>query len=192
MKIAFYDTHKFEKPFFEQLNREFHHNINYLEPRLIPETASLAKGAECVCAFVNDKLNADVLHELHSYGVKLIALRSAGYNHIDLTVAHELGFKVVRVPEYSPYAIAEHAVALILSLNRKIHKAYNRVREENFSLNGLVGFDLHKKKVGVIGTGRIGKVFAQIMAGFGCEILLYDKYPDPYFASSINTRYVTF
>lgn len=192
MKVAFYDTHKFERPYFEKLNHEFKHDISFLEPRLIPETASLAKGAECVCAFVNDKLNSEVLKELHKAGVKLIALRSAGFNHIDLNVAHELGLKVVRVPEYSPYAIAEHAVALILTLNRKTHKAYNRVKEENFSLNGLVGFDLNKKKVGVVGTGRIGKVFAKIMTGFGCEVLLYDKYPDPYFASTINARYVTF
>jgi len=192
MKIAFYDTHKFERPFFEKLNNEFHHEIIFLEPRLIPGTASLAKGCDCVCAFVNDKLTGDVLKELYSYGIKLIALRSAGYNHIDLAVARELGLKVVRVPEYSPYAVAEHAVALILSLNRKIHKAYNRVREENFSLNGLVGFDLHMKKVGVVGTGKIGKVFAKIMSGFGCEVLLYDKMPDSYFASTIKARYVTF
>lgn len=192
MKVVFYDTHKFEKPFFENLNHKFNHEINYLESRLTPETASLARGSDCVCAFVNDLLNGAVLKELKSLGIKLIALRSAGYNHIDLNVAHELGLKVVRVPEYSPYAVAEHAVALILSLNRKIHKAFNRVREENFSLNGLVGFDLHGKKVGVIGTGRIGKVFAKIMTGFGCEVLLYDRFPDLNFAYSIHAHYVSF
>lgn len=190
MKVAVFDTHKFEVPFFKNLNQDYHHELNFLEARLTLESVSLAGDATCVCAFVNDKLDGEVLKKLKNQGVKLLALRSAGHNHVDLKVAHELGFKVVHVPEYSPYAVAEHAVGLILTLNRKLHRAYNRVREDNFSLNGLVGFDLHGKTIGVIGTGKIGKVFAKIMNGFGTKILLYDVKPDETFANSINASYV--
>lgn len=190
MKIAFYDTHNFEKPYYEKLKSVFKHEVTYIDSRLTLETAGLSQGAECVCCFVNDSLKADVLKELKASGVKLIALRSAGFNHVDLKAAAELGLKVVRVPEYSPYAVAEHAVGMIMMLNRKLHRSYNRVRDENFSLNGLVGFDLYKKTVGVAGTGKIGKVFAKIMSGFGCKILLYDLNPDQSFAEEINAEYV--
>lgn len=190
MKIAIFDTHKFEIPYFNKINHEYHHELNFIETPLNTNTVSMAGDAPCVCPFVNDKLDVEVLKKLKSQGVKLLALRSAGYNHVDLKTAHELGFKIVHVPEYSPYAVAEHAVGLILTLNRKFHKAYNRVREENFSLNGLVGFDLHGKTIGVVGTGKIGRVFARIMAGFGTQVLLYDKGPDQMFAESIGASYV--
>jgi D-lactate dehydrogenase len=189
MKVCLFDVHTFEKGPFESANSQ-KHEMNFLDVRLDSKTAILARSFECVCAFVNDKLSREVLTILKEGGTKLIALRSAGFNHIDLIAARELGLTVVRVPEYSPYSVAEHAVAMILCLNRKIHKAYNRVREGNFSLDGLVGFDLHKKKVGVIGTGKIGKVFTHIMNGFGCEILAYDLYPDKAFEKELGFRYV--
>jgi D-lactate dehydrogenase len=175
MKIAFFDTHGFEREIFKKQNLNFDHEITFFETRLTEATANVAHSYPCVCAFVNDKLNTKTLEILARNGTKLIALRSAGYNHIDLAAADKLGLKVVRVPEYSPHAVAEHAVALILAMNRKIHRAYNRVREGNFSLDGLVGFDLYKKTVGVIGTGRIGSVFAKILLGFGCKVVAFDK-----------------
>lgn len=175
MKIAFFDTHKFEKNYYLPSDSKSTQNqITFFETRLTPETAHLAKDHQAVCCFVNDKLNADTILKLSELGIKLIALRCAGYNNVDLKSAKSNGLKVVRVPEYSPYAVAEHAVALLLTLNRKTHKAYNRVREGNFSLDGLVGFDLHKKTVGLIGTGKIGSVFAKIMLGFGCRVLACD------------------
>ncbi len=175
MKIAFFDSHSFEKSVFQKENEKALHEIVFFEPRLTDQTANLAEGYECICAFVNDSLDLKTIEILAANGTKLIALRSAGFNHVDLEAAHRSKVKVVRVPEYSPYAVAEHAVALIMTLNRKIHRAYNRVREGNFSLNGLVGFDLHQKKIGIIGTGKIGTVLAQIMTGFGCKILAWDK-----------------
>jgi D-lactate dehydrogenase len=138
----------------------------------------LAAGFTAVCSFVNDRLDRNALLTLHAGGVRLIALRSAGYNHVDLSERARLELPVVRVPEYSPYAVAEHAVALILTLNRKTHRAYARVREADFSLDGLVGFDLHGRTVGVIGTGRIGAVMLRIMRGFGCRLLAHDVAPD--------------
>lgn len=189
MKIAIYDTHKFEIPFLEKENEKFGHKLQFIEGRLTKETLALSKGAECLCCFVNDKIDSDVIKGAYENGIRLIALRSAGFNHVDLAFAKSIGMKVVHVPEYSPYAVAEHAVGMILTMNRKLHKAYNRVKEENFSLNGLVGFDIHGKTVGVIGTGKIGKIFAKIMSGFGSEILLFDKYPDEAFAKSIGARY---
>lgn len=191
MKIAIYDTHKFEVPFFQKANEEFKHELTFIEGRLTRETISLSAGHDCLCCFVNDKVDAEVLKTAQANGVKLIALRSAGFNHVDLISASSLGLKVVHVPEYSPYAVAEHAVGLIMTMNRKLHKAYNRVKEENFSLNGLVGFDLHGKTVGVIGTGKIGKVFGKIMSGFGTNLLLFDKIPDESYAHSINAKYVS-
>lgn len=175
MKIAFFDTHDFEKKVFNQENEKFHHQITYFENRLTEQTVHLAQEYPCVCAFVNDRLNAKTLQTLAENGTRLIALRSAGFNHVDLEAAQKLNLKVVRVPEYSPYAVAEHAVALILSLNRKIHRAYARVKEANFSLHGLVGFDLHQKTVGIVGTGKIGVVMAKIMLGFGCHVLAHDQ-----------------
>jgi len=177
MRLAFFDTHPFERTHFEASNREFRHDISFLDCRLTATTAPLAAGFPAVCCFANDKLDAESLRILKTGGVRLIALRSAGFNHVDLQCAKELGLTVVRVPAYSPYAVAEHAVALMLSLNRKIPRAHNRVREGNFSLNGLVGFDLHEKTVGIIGTGRIGSVMAKIMLGFGCRVIAFDLNP---------------
>lgn len=191
MKIAFFDAHHFERDVFCEHNQKFNFDFTFLDTNLNVKTAGLAQGYPCVCAFVNDELNADVLNELAKNGTKLIALRSAGYNHVDLTAAAKLGLKVVRVPEYSPYAIAEHAMALILTLNRKIHKAYNRVREGNFSLEGLVGFDLHNKCVGVLGTGRIGQAFIRILKGFGCHVLAFDKYPNEALAKELGFTYAS-
>lgn len=179
MKIAFFDTHQFEKHIFQKQNEKFNHEIVFFELRLSDQTANVAAGYPCICAFVNDRLDSKTLHTLAAGGTRLIALRSAGFNHVDLESARALGLRVVRVPEYSPHAVAEHAVALILSLNRKIHRAYSRVREGNFSLDGLVGFDLYKKTVGVVGTGRIGSVMAKILNGFGCQVLAYDRLQNP-------------
>lgn len=178
MRIAFFDSHQYEVEAFKKEGVKFPHELTFLEPRLTAQTAQLAAGFECVCSFVNDKVDRDTLKALATGGTKLVALRSAGFNHVDLVAAGELKISVVRVPEYSPHAVAEHAVALILALNRKIHRAYNRVREGNFALEGLVGFDLYGRTVGVIGTGRIGAVFARIMRGFGCRVLAYDKFPN--------------
>lgn len=177
MKIAFFDTHGFDRKYFELALRPLDHQITFLKVSLDSSTASLAQGHDCVCAFVNDQLSAETLQVLKSVGVKLIALRSAGFNHVNLKAAAELGLPVVRVPAYSPYAVAEHAVALLMVLNRKIHKSYLRVRESNFSLDGLVGHDIHGKTVGVIGTGKIGAVFCQIMRGFGCRVVAFDTQP---------------
>lgn len=178
MKIAFFSAHKFEQPFFDEYNRKKGHEITYIEPHLQLETVSLAAGHQGVCVFVNDTVNAAVIERLAALGITLIATRSAGFNHIDLDAVSRLGMQVVRVPAYSPYAVAEHAVAMILTLNRKTHRAYNRVREGNFALDGLLGFDLRGKTIGVIGTGKIGIVFARIMMGFGCEILACDVVPN--------------
>jgi D-lactate dehydrogenase len=190
MKIAFFDAHCFETTTFQKENKEFNHGIVFFETRLTEQTANLALGYECVCAFVNDCLDAKTLEAISAGGTRLIALRSAGFNHVDLVAARELGLRVVRVPEYSPHAVAEHAVALILSLNRKIHRAYSRVREGNFSLDGLVGFDLFKKTVGIVGTGRIGFVMAKILTGFGCQVLAFDHVHDPILVS-MGVHYVS-
>jgi D-lactate dehydrogenase len=155
------------------------HTLRFLEPHLCEETSSLAAGFDAVCVFVNDTLNAAVLETIAAFGVRLIALRCAGFNNVDLHAAGRLGLAVVRVPAYSPHAVAEHAVGLVLALNRKLHRAYNRVREGNFALDGLLGFDIHGRTVGVVGTGRIGTVFAHIMAGFGCRVLAFDPTPNP-------------
>ncbi|MBD2176335.1 2-hydroxyacid dehydrogenase [Pseudanabaena sp. FACHB-1998] len=179
MKIAFFNTKTYDRQFFETANIQYDHEITFLESHLSPETVSLASGFPAICIFINDYLNASMLETLAKGGTKLIALRSAGFNHVDLAAAAQLGLEMVRVPAYSPYAVAEHAVALILSLNRKVHRAYNRVREGNFSIDGLLGFDLHSSTVGVIGTGKIGAIFAQIMKGFGCKLLGYDTYQNP-------------
>lgn len=190
MKVAVFDTHRFEREFLTAANKGRGHELLLLEPRLTEQTAQLAQGCDAVCAFVNDKLGRATLTALKALGVRLVALRSAGFNHVDLTAADELGLTVVRVPEYSPYAVAEHAVCLILALNRKIHRAYARVREANFSLDGLVGFDLHGKTVGVIGTGKIGTVFTRIMRGFGCRVVAFDHYPNAKLAGELGFEYV--
>src|SRR5476651_1752136 len=177
MIVAVFDTHRFDRSSLEKQNAAHGHDLRFFDVRLERKTAKLAAESEAVCAFVNDVLDRRTLNALREIGVRLIALRSAGYNQVDLTAAAELGLMVTRVPDYSPYAVAEHAVALLLTLNRKIHRAYNRVRESNFSLEGLVGFDLHGKTVGIVGTGKIGAVFANIMAGFGCRLLAFDAFP---------------
>ena len=158
------------------MNADYEFEITYFDAPLSPLTARLAEGFDAICVFVNDHVDRETVQILKTLGVKAVALRCAGFNNVDLKATSELGLTVVRVPAYSPHAVAEHAVALILTLNRKTHKAYNRVREGNFALDGLVGFDLNQKTVGVVGMGRIGSVFANIMVGFGCKVLAYDPF----------------
>lgn len=189
MKVALFGCKPYDRRFFETANESYNHELIFLEPHLHEKTAILAKDAEAVCIFVNDTLNADTLEILSNQGIRLIALRCAGYNNVDLEAARRFGIPVVRVPAYSPHAVAEHAIALILSLNRKIHRAYYRVREGNFSLNGLLGFDLYGRTVGIIGTGKIGYLVGQILSGFGCRILAYD--PDPNSSFSQFGQYVS-
>jgi D-lactate dehydrogenase len=177
MKVAFFSTKSYDKEYFDQVNADGHHQFSYFEAALNKATAALAKEHPAVCLFVNDKAGKQTIEQLASNGIKLIALRCAGFNNVDLEAASKNNIKIVRVPAYSPEAVAEHAVALILTLNRKTHKAYNRVRETNFSLEHLTGFNLYGKNVGVIGTGKIGQAFCRIMLGFGCKMLAYDKFP---------------
>lgn len=165
---------------------------HFLEPRLDSDTAKLAKGCEAIVAFVNDDLSAPVLTELKSQGVKMVALRCAGFNNLDLEAADTLGLRVARVPAYSPEAVAEHAVALTMMLNRHLHRAYNRVRENNFSLDGLLGFNLHGKTAAIIGTGAIGRATARILKGFGCKLVAYDLYPNATFSDDIGGQYLPF
>lgn len=174
MIISFFSTQSYDREYFDRFNRR--HEIRYFDASLNEQTVKLTSGSQAVCVFVNDKITEGVVQQLADNGVKLIALRSAGYNNVNLASAKARGITVVRVPAYSPHAVAEHAVALILTLNRKTHKAYNRVREGNFSLERLTGFDLYGKTVGVIGTGKIGAVFCRIMAGFGCKVLAFDVF----------------
>jgi D-lactate dehydrogenase len=178
MRVSVFSSKRYDVESLSAANAEHGHDLVFLDPLLSPTTARLAAGSEAVCAFVNDDLGAATLEVLAGNGVRLIALRSAGFNHVDLATAHRLGLTVARVPGYSPHAVAEHAVGLILSLNRKIHRAFNRVRENNFALTGLLGFDLAPRTVGVIGTGQIGSVFARIMLGFGCRVVAHDPSPD--------------
>ncbi|HBT09058.1 MAG TPA: hydroxyacid dehydrogenase, partial [Leeuwenhoekiella sp.] len=184
MNIAFFSTKKYDQDFFDSTNTDFNHQLTFFETGLNEHTASLTKDFNAVCVFVNDDLNAATIDLLAKNGIQLIALRCAGFNNVDLKAAAEKNIKVVRVPAYSPQAVAEHAVALILTLNRKTHKAYNRVRENNFSLEKLTGFNLYGKTVGVIGTGIIGQCFAKIMLGFGCKVLAYDIKPNEELKSS--------
>ena len=179
MKIAFFSAKPYDKIFFEKHNKDLGFQLEFWETHLGPHVVNaIDQGTEVVCVFVNDKLNAEVIKVLSEKGVKVIALRCAGFNNVDLEAAKKFNISVCRVPAYSPEAVAEHAVAMLLTLNRKTHKAYNRVREQNFSLNGLMGFNLHGKTVGVIGTGKIGKAFCKIMLGFGCKVLAYDPFQD--------------
>jgi len=174
-----FSTKPYDRQFFDALNLEANNvSIRYTEARLTPETALLAKDYSAICVFTNDVVDAPVIKQLSEMGVKLIALRCAGFNNVDLQAAETYGVTVVRVPAYSPYAVAEHTLALILCLNRHVHKAYNRVRDGNFSLDGLMGFDLHGKTVGVVGTGKIGAITASILKGFGCNLLGVDQYPN--------------
>ncbi|HET6765964.1 MAG TPA: 2-hydroxyacid dehydrogenase [Chitinophagaceae bacterium] len=172
MKIAFFSTQPYDKEYFDRYNTQ--HEILFFEARLNEQTANLARGCTAVCAFVNDQLNAAVLNTLNEMGIKIIAQRCAGFNNVDVVAASKNNMAIVRVPAYSPHAVAEHALALIMTLNRKTHKAYNRVREGNFSLDRLTGFDLYDKTVGVIGTGKIGQCFARIMQGLGCKVIAFD------------------
>ena len=174
MNIAFFSTKSYDRIWFTQAEESKAHDIRFFEDSLNPDTVRLAEDCTAVCVFVNDKLDREVLGLLAQRGIQVILLRCAGFNNVDLIAAADLGLRVYRVPAYSPYAVAEHAVALILTLSRKTHKAFNRVREGNFSLEKLTGFDLHGKTVGVIGTGTIGTVFARIMLGFGCKVLAFD------------------
>ena len=178
MKVAFFDTKPYDMPGFDHYAADAGLEIKYFETRLNEDTVSLAAGYDAVCVFVNDTVNANVAEKLHQLGVKVIALRCAGFNNVDLR-ACQGKLPVYRVPAYSPYAVAEHAMALLLTINRRTHKAYIRTRDFNFSLQGLAGFDLHGKTVGIIGTGKIGRVFADICKGFGMHILAYDKFPAP-------------
>ena len=180
MKVAVFSAKPYDQVSFEQTNAAYGHDFTFLEARLTPATASLAHEAEAeaVCVFINDEVNRTVLEKLAKLSIRLVALRCAGFNNVDVAAARELGVTVVRVPAYSPYAVAEHAVGLILMLNRRLYRAYNRVRDDNFALNGLLGFDLHGKTVGIVGTGKIGQCFAQIMKGFGCRLLAYDVDPN--------------
>lgn len=179
MKITFFSAKPYDREIFDNLNKSFGFEIEYFETHLGPHIINAVEYTDAVCVFVNDKLDAGVLSELSLKGVKVVALRCAGFNNVDLEAARKLGIKVCRVPAYSPEAVAEHAVAMILTLNRKTHKAYNRVREQNFSLNGLMGFNLYGKTVGVLGTGNIGTSFCKIMMGFGCKVIAFDLAPNP-------------
>ena len=176
IRVAFFDAKAYDKPSFEQYGSLYDVRFKYLETKLNEDTVDLARGCDAVCVFVNDTVNAAVIDRLYEYGVRLIALRSAGYNNVDLQAAFGK-IHVVHVPAYSPYAVAEHAIALLLTSVRRIHKAYNRTREFNFSLNGLTGFDFHGKTVGVVGTGKIGRIFIDICRGFGMNVIAYDRFP---------------
>jgi D-lactate dehydrogenase len=179
MKLAVFSAHDFDREFFDTANASLHHEIVYHPERLHQSTVGMAAGFPAVCPFVNDRLDGATLSALAASGTRLIALRSAGFNNVDVAAAAKLNLTVMRVPAYSPHAVAEHAVALMLTLNRKINRAYNRVREGNFDLNGLLGFDMFGKTVGIVGTGRIGTTLARIMTGFGCKLLGYDVYQNP-------------
>ena len=178
IKIAFFDSKSYDIPAFTEYGKQRGIEFKFFEPHLNEDTAHLAKGFDGVCAFVNDVVNKEVIDILYSYNIKLIALRCAGFNNVDTKAAFGK-IHIYRVPAYSPYAVAEHAMALLLTVNRRIHKAYIRTRDYNFSLNELTGVDLHNKTIGVVGTGKIGKVFINICKGFGMNILAYDKFPDP-------------
>lgn len=178
IRLAVFSSKKWVTDSFTTMNDSYNYEITFYESRLWKKSTPLTKGYDAVCAFVNDEVGADVLTDLKENGVKLVAMRAAGYNNVDVAKAKELGIGVVRVPAYSPFATAEYAVGLLMALNRKYHKAYSRVRDGNFSLDGLLGFDINGKTVGVIGTGKIGQIFAQIMQGFNCKVLAYDKFPN--------------
>lgn len=189
MRVAFFSTKAYDRRFFTEANRARGHTLRFLEPALDAETAPLAQGFEAVSAFVNDRLDRQALATLAAGGTRLIALRCAGFNQVDVAAAAELGLTVARVPAYSPHAVAEHTVALILTLNRRIHRAHARVREGNFELEGLLGFDLFGKAAGIVGTGEIGAVVARILHGFGCTLLASDPRPNPA-CEALGARYV--
>jgi len=179
MKIIFFSSKRYDEEYFIASNKSYNHDIRFVEARLTYDTVNMISGESVVCAFVNDVLDRNVLSLLAGLNVKLIALRCAGFNNVDVTAANESGIKVIRVPGYSPDAVAEHTVCLMLSLNRKIYRAYNRVREGNFSLDGLLGFDFSGKTIGIVGTGKIGSIVARIMNAMGMNVLAYDPVPNP-------------
>ncbi len=188
--VSVFDTKPYDRHFLQHASQNSAIDWHFHDFRLSTETAELAKNSPAVCVFVNDHLDRPCLETLSASGTRLVALRCAGFNNVDLAAAKQLKLSVTRVPAYSPYAVAEHAVGLLLALNRKIHRAFNRVRELNFSLNGLVGFDLHGKTAGIIGTGRIGRITAQILRGFGMKVLAYDPFPDHDWARQFGVEYV--
>lgn len=188
-KIVFFDSKTYDRDIFNEVNQDFNFDIKYFKFNITADNAVLAEGADVICVFVNDIISKEVIDKLRECGVRLIALRSAGYNNVDLKAASEK-ISIARVPAYSPNAIAEHTVALMLSLNRKIHRAYWRTRDSNFSLGGLMGFDMYQKYAGVIGTGKIGKTLVKILLGFGMKVLAYDPYPDNEFATETGCSYV--
>ena len=189
--IAFFGTKPYDEASFNEKNKEYDFELRYYKGHLNKHNVILTQGVDAVCIFVNDTADADVLRMMADNGVKLLALRCAGYNNVDLKAAAECGITVVRVPAYSPYAVAEYSLALMLSLNRKIHRAYWRTRDGNFSLNGLMGFDMHGKTIGIIGTGKIAKILIRLLKGFGMRILAYDLYPDMKFAGEEGISYVS-
>lgn len=175
MNIAFYSCQAYEQPFLEAANANHRHQLTFLTQPLTPETVSLAAGHQAICVFVNDQLTRPILQALAHLDIRLVALRCTGINQVDVQTAAELGIRILRVPSYSPHSVAEHAVALLLSLNRKTYLAYQRTKDNDFRLDGLMGFDLYGKRIGVIGTGKIGGAFARILLGFGCQVVAYDK-----------------
>jgi len=191
MKIAFFDTHSYDKKSFAQANENFNYEIDFRDYKLNENTALTAKGFDVVCVFVNDIVNEAVIKTLKECGVKLIALRCAGFNNVDLNAAKDADIKVVRVPAYSPYAVAEHGAALLMSLTRHIPQAYLRTKTANFNIEGLTGRDLHGLTAGILGTGKIGQIMADILKGFGMNIIAYDPYPNEQWASKTGARYVT-
>lgn len=191
MKVAVFNTRSYDRKFLDAANATGNHELIYFESRLEPKTAPLADGCPGVCAFVNDDLGEETLELLAEQGTRFVALRCTGFNNVDLKAAARLGIQVARVTVYSPYSVAEFAAGLILMLNRKLYRAYNRVREDNFSLEGLMGFDLHGRTAGIVGTGKIGRILGQILHGFGCHLLGYDPYPHPDFEAIGDARYVS-
>jgi len=189
--VAFFDTKPYDREYFSAAADATDLELRFLEHRLTENTATTAQGADAVCCFVNDRLDRAQLVRLKGAGVRHVALRCAGFNNVDLAAAKELGLAVTRVPAYSPHAVAEHTLALLLTLNRKIHRAHNRVREQNFSLAGLVGFDLHGKTAGIVGTGKIGRIVAEILRGFGMRVLACDPFPDAVWAAQHRVSYVS-
>ena len=191
MKISFFSSQPYDVSFFEKENTKYNHELIFHKFSLNEDTVNSVENVVCICVFVNDKLTESILKNIYGKGVRLIALRCAGFNNIDLAIADKLGITVVRVPAYSPESVAEHAIGLMLSLNRHIHRAYNRVRESNFSLDGLLGFELHQATVGIVGTGKIGTALAKILVGFGSKILACDPFPSNE-CISMGVQYVDF
>lgn len=189
LKVAFFDTKPYDKAIFEVLNKDYHFDITFFEVRLNDRTVKMAEGYDIISIFVQDKASSKVIDQLHAYGVKLIALRCAGYNNVNFKAARGK-IRVVHVPAYSPHAIAEFTISMMLTLNRKIHKAHNRTKDLNFSLSGLLGFDMYGKTIGIIGTGKIAKILIKILRGFDCRVIAYDPYPDHEAAESLDYTYV--